>query len=246
MVIEILTIYPDFFDRYLSLKMASEAISNGIIDIVIKDIRDYSNSTSIKKQVDDKPFGGGAGMLMAPQPIFDALEDTKGHLIHMSPRGQKLDDKLASELSNLDNITILCSHFEGIDQRVIDHFKPQEISIGDYVLSGGEISALVLIDTIIRKIPGVIRSDSLEEESFTNGLLEYDQYTRPREFRGYSVPDVLVNGNHKLIEEFRLESSIRNTIKYRPDLIEDGLKTGRFSTNVEKKILEIYKEDLHE
>lgn len=225
MRIDILTLFPDMFGSVIQSSVFGRAVKNGILDIHIHDIRDYTLDKH--RHTDDYPFGGGAGMVMTPQPLFDAFEavignaETKPHCIYMSPCGKTLTHDKAAELSAMDRIVILCGHYEGVDQRVIDTFIDEEISIGDYILTGGELPAMVLMDCLSRFIPGVLgKSESAQDESFSNGLLEYPQYTRPAEFRGMKVPDVLLSGNHALIEDWRVEQSIKKTKEVRPELIE--------------------------
>lgn len=220
MKINVLTIFPEMFFP-LQESILKRAQSEGIIELNIINIRDYSESKH--KNTDDYPFGGGAGMLMMVQPIVDALRSIEGKAkcIYMSPQGIKLNQNLLKELSKEDELTLLCGHYEGIDERVIQHYVDMEISIGDYVLTGGELPAMVLIDGISRLIEGVLGSEeSAKEESFSfDGLLEYPQYTRPREFEGMEVPEVLLNGNHAEIDAWRRREAIRNTALKRPELI---------------------------
>ncbi len=221
------------------------ATEDNRFSIEVIDIRDYSKSKH--KSVDDYPFGGGAGMLMSIQPLYDAINDNKSEkTIYLSPRGKLLKDKKVRELSQEKEILIICGHYEGIDQRIIDNFVDEEISIGDYILSGGETAALVLIDSIIRFIDGVISRDSLEDESFTNGLLEYNQYTRPRSFEGMEVPEYLFSGNHKLIRKKRLEESVRLTLERRKDLIEENLDNDTYTEEIVELINTLQKEEIHE
>jgi len=219
--INVLTIFPEMF-LPLRESILKRAQSEGLIELNIINIRDYSDSKH--KNTDDYPFGGGAGMLMMVQPIVDALRSIEGKAkrIYMSPQGVKLKQSILKELSKEDEITLICGHYEGIDERVIQHYVDMEISIGDYILTGGELPAMVLIDGISRLIEGVLGSDkSAEEESFSfDGLLEYPQYTRPREFEGMEVPEVLLNGNHAEIEAWRRREAIRNTALKRPELIK--------------------------
>lgn len=221
MKINVLTIFPEMF-LPLRESILKRAQSEGLIELNIINIRDYSDSKH--KNTDDYPFGGGAGMLMMVQPIVDALRSIEGKAkrIYMSPQGVKLKQSILKELSKEDEITLICGHYEGIDERVIQHYVDMEISIGDYILTGGELPAMVLIDGISRLIEGVLGSDkSAEEESFSfDGLLEYPQYTRPREFEGMEVPEVLLNGNHAEIEAWRRREAIRNTALKRPELIK--------------------------
>lgn len=244
MKVTILTIFPDFFEPYLSWGILSRALDNKELEVSIRDIREYA--TNKHKKVDDYPFGGGAGMLMSPQPLYDALLECSGRKIHLSPRGRVLDDQYAEQLSKEVELTLVCSHYEGMDQRIIDYFSLEEVSIGDYVLSGGELSALILMDSVLRKCQGFISDKSLEEESFTHGLLEYDQYTRPRVFHGLEVPEILLSGHHENIRKYQLENAVQKTLFRRPDLIEKGLKEGRFTQEVKTIIEKLRKEDRNE
>ena len=220
MKIDILTLFPEMFAP-LKESIIKRAVEDGKIEINITNIRDYANPPHYR--CDDMPFGGGAGMVMMCEPLFKAIEAVKqenSKIFYMSPRGKVFNQAMAREMSKLDHIVLLCGHYEGIDQRVIDYFNIEELSIGDYVLTGGELPAMVVADSIIRLIPGVIREESTLDESFSENLLEYNQYTRPAEFRGMSVPEVLLSGHHKNIETWRKEQSIEITKKNRPDLIK--------------------------
>lgn len=220
MRIDILTLFPEMFDS-LNYSILKRAQDDKIVSINVVNIRDFANAPHFK--CDDEPYGGGAGMVMLCEPLFKAIEsvfDEDAQMYYMSPRGQVFNQNLAKQMSGFKHIILLCGHYEGIDQRVIDYFNIKELSIGDYVLTGGELPAMVVVDTITRLIPDVITSDSLESESFTNGLLEYDQYTRPESFRGLKVPDVLISGHHANIKKWRNENSIKNTKKNRPDLLD--------------------------
>lgn len=220
MKIDILTLFPEMFSP-LKESIIKRAVEDGKIDINITNIRDYANPPHYR--CDDMPFGGGAGMVMMCEPLFKAIETVKqenSKIFYMSPRGKVFNQSIAREMSKLEHIVLLCGHYEGIDQRVIDYFNIEELSIGDYVLTGGEIPAMVVADSIIRLIPGVIREESTMEESFSENLLEYNQYTRPAEFRGMTVPEVLLSGHHKNIEEWRKTQSIEITKKKRPDLLK--------------------------
>ena len=225
MRIDILTLFPDMFKAVTETSDFGRAVQTGILDVRTHDIRDYTLDKH--RHTDDYPFGGGAGMVMTPQPLFDAFDavigdaEKKPRCIYMSPQGRTLTHDKAAELSAEERIIILCGHYEGVDQRVIDTYIDEEISIGDYVLTGGELPAMVLMDCISRFIPGVLgKSESAQDESFSNGLLEYPQYTRPAEFRGQKVPDVLLSGNHAMIDEWRTEQSIKKTLEVRPELVE--------------------------
>ena len=225
MKIELLTIFPAMFDSFLNASIIGRAREAGLLDIHATDIRPYSQNKH--KNTDDYPFGGGAGMLMLAQPIADAMKDVtrppfQGKRIYMSPRGVPLTQALAQQLSQEEQLVILCGHYEGVDQRVLDKYIDMEISVGDYVLTGGETAAMVLIDCVSRLVPGVLGSaESAGDESFSNdGLLEYPQYTRPRVFEDMEVPEVLLNGDHKKISQWRREQALLATARMRPDLLD--------------------------
>ena len=224
MKIEILTIFPEMFDSFLNSSIIGRARKQGILDISATDIRQFSLSKH--KNTDDYPFGGGAGMVMTAQPIMDAMAAASAALpgarrIYLGPRGRTLTTSLARELAREDSLILLCGHYEGVDQRALDACVDEEISIGDYILTGGELAAMVLTDCVARFIPGVLGSaESPEEESFSDGLLEYPQYTRPREIDGRAVPDVLLSGDHAKISAWRRKESLRATARFRPDLLE--------------------------
>ena len=220
MIIDVLTLFPEMFEslNYSILKRAQE---DNIVTIKVTNIRDFAQQPHFK--CDDEPYGGGAGMVMLCEPLFKAIEsviDDKSKVYYMSPRGKVFKQNIAQDMSKLEHIVLICGHYEGIDQRIIDYFNVEELSIGDYVLTGGELPAMVVIDTISRLIPNVITNDSLKDESFSSGLLEYDQYTRPSEFRGLKVPEVLLSGHHANIEQWRKQNSLHNTQKNRPDLLK--------------------------
>ena len=222
--IDIMTLFPEIFEAVLSTSIIGRARKKDILDIKMYQIRDYAKDKH--KRVDDKPYGGGKGMVMKPEPIYECFKDickergTKPKLIYMSPKGKKLNQQIAKGLVSESNICILCGHYEGVDERIIDSIVDDQISIGDYVLTGGELPALVLIDVISRMVPGVLsESVCFEEESHYNGRLEYPQYTHPFEWMGMKVPDVLISGHHKNIEIWRQEQSVLETKKYREDLL---------------------------
>lgn len=220
MKITILTLFPNMFEP-LNESIIKRAIDDGKIEIEIINIRDFASAPHYK--CDDVPFGGGAGMVMLCEPLFKAIVSVKNDeskIFYMSPRGSVFSQKKAYEMSKMAHIILICGHYEGIDQRVIDYFNVEELSVGDYVLTGGELPAMVVTDAISRLVGGVISSDSLIDESFSNGMLEYDQYTRPAEFMGMKVPDVLISGHHANIEKWRKENSIKNTQRNRPDLLD--------------------------
>lgn len=226
----IMTLFPDIFTSYMGESIMKRAIEKEIVQVYVYNIRDFSSNKH--KKVDDYPFGGGAGMLMTPQPIYDTYKhivDTHNiinpRVVYLTPKGQVYKQDIASDLSLCEDIILLCGHYEGIDQRIIDLIVTDEVSIGDYVLTGGELPALIMIDSIVRLIPGVLsQNESFEEESFKDDLLEYPHYTRPREFMGMSVPDVLLSGNHQKIEKWRLEESKKITKLRRPDLYKKSCK----------------------
>ena len=223
MKIDVLTLFPEMFAPVTEESILGRAADKGILEIRITDIRDFSHDKHNK--ADDYPFGGGGGMVMMADPIFGALQSVGAKakkLIYMSPRGKILDEEKVRELAGLDSFVILCGHYEGVDQRVLDYWDAEEISIGDYVLTGGELPAMVLIDSVARLIPGVLgNEDSALNESVYSGLLEYPQYTQPRQYEGMDVPEVLLSGNHKNIALWKLEESLRLTKERRPDLFAE-------------------------
>ena len=212
------------FESVFSVSILGRAREQGLLDIRFTDIRSFSAAKH--RNTDDYPFGGGAGMVMTAQPIMDAMASASAALpgarrIYLGPRGRKLNTALARELAAEDALILLCGHYEGVDQRALDECVDEEISIGDYILTGGELAAMVLTDCVARFIPGVLGcSDSPEEESFSDGLLEYPQYTRPRDLGGRLVPEVLLNGDHARIRAWRRRESLRATLRFRPDLLE--------------------------
>lgn len=221
MKIDILSIFPEMFSGPLDTSIIKRAQENGIVHISIHNIRDYSKNKH--KKVDDYPYGGGAGMVMKPEPIFDALEyigySEKTEIILLTPQGEQFTQSIAEELAQKEHLIFICGHYEGIDYRVYEYFSPREISIGDYVLTGGELPAMVITDAVVRLLPGSIgKEESHKNDSFQNGLLEHPHYTRPKEYRGMEVPPVLLSGNHGEIKKWRLEKSIEITKKKRPDL----------------------------
>ena len=224
MKINIMTLFPEICEAVLCESIIGRARENGFVEIECVNIRDYT--TDKHNRVDDAPYGGGMGMLMQVQPIDDCYKaiceksGKKSRLIYMSPCGEVLTQEKVKKLASLDEITLLCGHYEGIDRRVIDSLVDEEISVGDYVLTGGELPALILADAVSRMLPGVLPNDEAKElESHYNGLLEYPQYTRPYEWNGMKVPDVLISGHHGNIEKWRREQSLLMTAKYRPDML---------------------------
>ena len=226
MTVNILTIFPEMFSSVFSASILGRAREQGLLDIRLTDIRPYSAAKH--KNTDDYPFGGGAGMVMMAQPIMDAMADVSAahpgaRRIYLGPRGKTLTTALARELAREEDLILLCGHYEGVDQRALDACVDEEISIGDYILTGGELAAMVLTDCVARFIPGVLGSaESPEEESFSDGLLEYPQYTRPRELNGRAVPEVLLSGNHAEIRAWRRRESLAATARFRPDLLREA------------------------
>lgn len=221
MIFDVLTLFPEMIDNYCGYSILKRAVENNVLQVNTINPRYFTLDKH--KKVDDTPYGGGAGMVLMAQPYVDAYESVKKQensvTVMLSPQGTPLDDKLVNDLAKYDQIVMLCGHYEGFDERIRDIIKPMEISIGDFVLTGGELPALCLIDAVSRKIEGTLgKIESADEDSFSNGLLEYPQYTKPREYRGMKVPEVLLNGNHKEINEFRMQESLKRTKIKRPDL----------------------------
>lgn len=239
---DVLTLFPDMFSAVLGDSIIGRAQENGIVSVNAINIRDFSKNKHHK--VDDTPYSGGGGMLMAPQPIYDAYlsvaseEKEKPYTVYMSPQGGVFNQSVAKRLAELDRLVILCGHYEGVDQRVLDRIVDEEISIGDFVLTGGEIPAMAVIDAVCRLIPGVLSGEnSYQNESHYSGLLEYPQYTRPPEFMGEKIPDILISGHHANIEKWKREQSLLNTLKKRPDMLEKADLTDedrRFLNNIMK------------
>ena len=238
MKINILTLCPEMFTP-LQESMLGRAREKGILDINLINIRDYTEDKH--NRVDDTPFGGGAGMVMQVQPILSAYRENhlQGPCLYMSPRGKMLNGEMAESLSRQEEITILCGHYEGVDQRALDLLQAEEVTIGDYILTGGELPAMVLVDTVARFLDGVLAGEeSVKEESVYSGLLEYPHYTKPREVEGLAVPEVLVSGNHEKIDLWRYEKSLEITKERRPDLFREYLESEPSLSKKEKKILE--------
>ncbi len=240
MKIDVLTLFPEMFRPVVESSMLGRAVAAGILEISATDIRAFSHDKHNK--ADDYPFGGGGGMVMMADPVFGAMEsvDAKNKkVIYMSPRGKILDREKIEELSGLSEMVILCGHYEGVDQRALDYWDVEEISIGDYVLTGGELPAMVLIDSVARLLPGVLGNEnSALDESVYSGLLEHPQYTKPREYREMEVPEVLTSGNHKRIDLWRFEQSLALTKERRPDLLKKYLEQERAFSKEEHRILE--------
>lgn len=223
MVFKIISIFPEMLENILSVSIIGRAVKNGLLQINYVNLRDYAEDKH--KKVDDYPFGGGPGMLLKPEPVFRAIMDNKTEdtrVVYMSPKGKRLNQRLVEDLSSEKDLMIIAGHYEGLDQRIIDHYIDEVISIGDYVLTGGELPAAVLVDAVGRLIPGVLSNEeSGIIESHSDILLEHPQYTRPREFNGLEVPDILLSGNHQRILKWQRLKSLETTIKNRPDLISD-------------------------
>ncbi len=232
MRIDIMTLFPDMCLAYLGESIIGKARAAGKVQIECTDIRDYTLDKH--RRVDDTPYGGGMGMIMQAQPIYDCYQDicrktgTKPHLIYLTPQGKTLTQERVKELAQLDNIALLCGHYEGVDERVIEELQPEEISVGDYVLTGGELPALIVADAVSRMIPGVLSNDDcFTEESHYSSLLEYPQYTRPFEWRGRKVPEVLTTGHHANVDKWRREQSLERTAQRRPDMLEKAQLTAK-------------------
>ena len=240
MKMNVLTLFPEMFVPVIGSSILGRAIGNGLLEIDLINIRDFT--VDKHRKVDDYPFGGGAGMVMMADPAFRALEaiGAKGKkLLYMSPRGSVLDYPKVLELSQEQELVVLCGHYEGVDERILTYWDMEEISIGDYILTGGELAAMVMIDAVARMIPDVLGDEtSASEESIYSGLLEYPQYTKPREYRDMKVPEVLVNGNHELIHLWKFEQSLILTKEKRPDLFEKFVEMHETLSKKEKKILE--------
>ena len=243
MKITILTMFPQMFDSFREGPVVQRAIRKGSLELSIIDIKEFAPGSF--RHIDDSPFGGGAGMVMRCQPVLDALRSVRGSaesfqntiVAALSPAGRQFTQKQAHRLSELDHLILICGHYEGMDERIYRHVD-EEISIGDYVLTGGEIAAMAVSDAVIRLLPGALRSESTSEESFENGLLEYPQYTQPAVCEGEAVPEVLLSGNHARIRCWRLKESLRRTLERRPDLLE-----GRQFTEEEIALIEEIKKD---
>lgn len=226
MRIDVITLFPEVFEGFLAASIPRIAQEKGLVEFGLHNLRDYADDA--RGTVDDRPFGGGPGMVLLSGPVFKAVEDIRGdddsaELIMLSPQGERFSQETARELARAERLVLLAGHYEGFDERIRLGLKPREISIGDYVLSGGELPAMVVMDCVVRLVPGVLGDEkSVEEESFSEGILEYPHYTRPREFRGMSVPEVLVSGDHGRIARWRAEEALRRTRRRRSDLLEEN------------------------
>jgi tRNA (guanine37-N1)-methyltransferase len=228
MRIDVLTLFPEMFPGYLGQSLLKRAIDAGLVNIQLHDIRDWAGGKH--QQVDDRPFGGGPGMVLRPEPVVESVEavksaaDSLGHLIYLTPQGRKLNQAIAEELAAKTRLLLLCGRYEGIDQRAIDILQPDELSIGDFILGGGEVAAMVVIDAVVRLVPGVLGDEeSNRQDSFSGDppLLEFPQFTRPREYRGLEVPEVLLTGNHPETARWRNEQKLTRTRERRSDLLSD-------------------------
>ncbi|MFC4354432.1 tRNA (guanosine(37)-N1)-methyltransferase TrmD [Chryseomicrobium palamuruense] len=225
MKIQILSLFPEMFEGVFGHSILNKAQEQGRVELAVTNFRDYS--TNKHKQVDDYPYGGGAGMVLKPEPLFAAVEDLKAkaekppRVILMCPQGERFTQKKAEELANEDSLLFICGHYEGYDERIREHLVTDEISLGDFVLTGGELAAMTVIDSVVRLLPDVLGNQvSHQDDSFSTGLLEHPQYTRPADFNGLKVPEVLLSGNHAKIEKWRRDESLRRTLERRPDLLE--------------------------
>ncbi|WP_197082254.1 tRNA (guanosine(37)-N1)-methyltransferase TrmD [Rossellomorea marisflavi] len=237
MKIDVLSLFPSMFEGVFGESILKKAAEKEAVNYQVVNFREFSDNKH--KQVDDYPYGGGAGMILKPQPVFDAVDslkgDTKPRVILMCPQGERYTQAKAEELAQEEHLIFICGHYEGYDERIREHVVTDEISIGDYVLTGGELGAMVVIDSVVRLIPGVLgNEDSPVLDSFSSGLLEHPHYTRPSDFRGMVVPQPLLSGNHKLIEEWREKESFRRTLERRPDLLEDYPLTEKQAAMVEE------------
>ena len=239
MKFDVLTLFPEMFEP-LKQSIIKRAVEKNLIDINLINIRDFSEDKHNK--VDDTPYGGGAGMLMKPDVVdraYNSIKSENAKVIYLTPQGKTLNQRIVRDLSKQEHLILLCGHYEGIDQRVLDKIVDEEISIGDYVLTGGELPAMVLIDSVSRYVDGVLSDESTDEESFSNGLLEYPQYTRPEIFDNVKVPDVLISGHHENIRKWRRERSLENTFKKRPEMLENIELTDKEKVYIEKLKKEI-------
>ena len=243
MRIDILTLFPEMFVGPLDASIVARAREQGLVEIALHNIRDWAFDKH--RRVDDEPYGGGAGMVMKPEPLFAAVEavqkqaEPQAHVVLLTPQGRLLTQEVVEDLAGHPRLLLICGRYEGFDERIREHLADEEVSIGDYVLSGGEPAAIVLVDALVRRIPDALGNEaSLDEESHTRGLLEYAQYTRPAEFRGWQVPEILLSGNHPEVEKWRRRQSLLRTAKRRPDLLSRALKNGDVSED-DRRWLEV-------
>jgi len=225
---DIITIFPELFAAVLECGIMRRARQAGLVEVRIVNLRDFANDKH--RSVDDRPYGGGEGMVFMPGPLFDAVEFCRGKeksagidVILLTPQGKTWSQKMAVEFSRLPSLTLICGRYEGVDQRVVEHLVDREVSVGDFILSGGEIPAMVILDSVVRLLPGALgKQESAHNESFSRGMLDYPQYTRPAEFRGLAVPEVLLSGNHAKIEKWRREQALKKTLQCRPEMLKDS------------------------
>ena len=241
MKITVLTIFPESFESFLKTPVVARAVDKGLVSIDIVDIKEFAEGSF--RHIDDSPFGGGAGMVMRCQPVRDALrhvkeQDRSGDVrsVAMTPAGKPYDQKTARRFAELPHLILLCGHYEGMDARIFGSID-EEVSMGDYILTGGELPAMTVIDSVVRLLPGALRSASTEEESFEDGLLEYPQYTQPREYEGMTVPDVLLSGDHGRIRRYRRQEALRLTKERRPDLLERYIAEGKLTKEEEELLV---------
>lgn len=245
MTITILTIFPESFESFLETPVVKRALEKGLVSIDIVDIKEYAAGSF--RHIDDSPFGGGAGMVMRCQPVLDALahvRETSGtpvRVVALTPAGTPYRQESARRFAGLDHLVLLCGHYEGMDARILGHVD-EEISMGDYILTGGELPAMTVADSVVRLLPGALRRASTEEESFEEGLLEYPQYTQPREYGGEAVPDVLLSGDHEAVRRYRRKESLRMTKERRPDLLDEYIAAGRLTEEDRELLLELEQE----
>lgn len=236
----VLTLFPNVIKEYIDTSIISNAISNKLVEIDIVDLRNFGKGK--RRNVDDTVYGGGAGMVITVPVLDEALSslniESNTKILYLSPKGKTLNQSIAKEYStNTSHIVLICGHYEGVDERIFELYNIKQVSIGDYILTGGELAALVLIDSITRLVPGVLSIGSAENETFENYLLEEEQYTKPLEYKGLKVPDVLVSGNHKAVDEYRLEQRIYSTYKLRPDLLQKYIESNNLNENYIKDII---------
>ncbi len=246
MKISILTLFPESFESYLKTPVVARAIDKGLVTIDVIDIKDFAHGSF--RHLDDSPFGGGAGMVMRCQPVLDALQSVKEndptgdiHAVAMTPAGTQYTQKTARRFLELPHLVLLCGHYEGMDARIFGSID-EEVSMGDYILTGGELPAMTIVDSVVRLLPGALRGASTEDESFEDGLLEYPQYTQPREYEGMTVPEVLLSGDHGRIARYRRKESLRMTKERRPDLLEKYIADGKLTKEESKMLEELEKE----
>lgn len=240
MRITILTIFPESFESFLKTPVTARALEQGAADIEVVDLKAYAHGSF--RHIDDSPFGGGAGMVLRCQPVLDALKTLgDAHVVALTPAGRPYDQQTARRFAALDHLVLLCGHYEGMDARILNHVD-EEVSVGDYILTGGELPAMTVVDSVVRLLPGVLRQTSTEEESFEDGLLEYPQYTQPREYEGETVPEVLLSGNHEAVRRWRRKESLRMTRDRRPDLLEQYIADGKLTEEDRSLLLELEQE----